>query len=84
MPPTPQGTVAPQARPLSCLTREELGREFALRARAALWEWRRQSGRGTRGWWRHPMVELVLDEYARRHFDAAADIERELRLLELG
>lgn len=80
MPPPPQGTVAPQARPLRFLTRAELGREFERACRVALAEWRHSRRGGTDVWWRHPAVERVLDELGRRYLVEQDELDAQYRL----
>jgi len=64
--PTPQDSAAPQARPLSVLTRSELGRVWASTLREAREAGELRSVRGAAVWLARPAVRLVLDEFKRR------------------
>jgi len=64
--PTPQDSAAPQARPLSALTREELGRVWARVLREAREAGELRSVRGAAVWLSRPAVRVVLDEFKRR------------------
>lgn len=66
VPPTPESTVAPQARPLSALTREELGRSWSRCLRDGMAERRSRRGGGTLDWLRRADVEQHLAEFRRR------------------
>jgi hypothetical protein len=57
---------------LSHLSRDQLGAEFAYACRVALDARRRSRGGGTLDWLRHPLVESVLTEITRRHYEDEA------------
>jgi len=78
--PPPQGTVAPEARPLQFLTRADLGREFERACREALAEWRHSRRRGDNVWWRHAAVERVLAELGRRYLVEQDELDAQYRL----
>jgi len=72
--PTPQDSAAPQARPLSALTREELGRVWARVLREAREAGELRSVRGAAAvWLSRPAVRVVLDEFKRRALQEQAE-----------
>ena len=75
MRPTRGSTAAPQAPPLSALTREELGRVWARELRAARLAGQLRSVRGAAAWLADPAVREVLDEFRRRFLER--EVERD-------
>ena len=71
--PTPQDSAAPQARPLSALTREELGRVWATTLREAREAGELRNVRGAAAWLSRPAVRLVLAEFRRRELQLIAE-----------
>lgn len=76
VPPQPQGAVAPKARPLSSLTREELGREWVYACRVAMGSRKRSRRGGTLDWLRDPAVRAVLEEITERYWEREWERDR--------
>lgn len=84
MPPAERDSVAPQERPYQFLSRDELGRTFAVACRVSLRETRPRRGTSPSAWLRHPLVRDVLAEFLARYWDEAEEASRQLAISELG
>lgn len=82
MPPTPESTGSPQARPYWLYTSAELGEAFRVACRVAVRETRSAQRGGIAGWTRHPAVEEVLDEFLLRAIADVAEEEQQMRLFD--
>lgn len=74
VPPTRESTAAPQARPLSALTREDLGAAWARALARARSDGELRSARGTAAWLRRPDVVELLDEFRDRAMTRVAEV----------
>lgn len=82
MPPAEQASAGPKGRPLAFASRDEVGAAFAAACRVAIGERRTSRRGGIHGWWRHPAVELVLDEIRLRLWEEQEMVDRQLSLLD--